>query len=506
MSNLNSEWASLIVEELVRLGVDTFVGSPGSRSTPLVAAVARHPRARFIVHTDERGAAFYALGYARAKGRPAPFICTSGTALANAYPAVVEAYQDLVPMLLLTADRPPELIDCGANQSIRQEGIYGKHLIYEQHLPTPTRDIAAEQVLTLVDQAYYRTHAGPVQVNCCFRKPLEPGPIDPSYLVSVADWAQGNDPYTTYHRPVKEPRQEELHAIAERIRKAERPLLLLGRMRLPMGALDAFIQTLQWPTFPDILSGYRLGTPHRPLVHHFEERLDEWEPDLILHLGGPLLSAKLLEAIRRWQVPLIHVEEHERRHDPAHRVTTRFECDILRFSEALTWMLDKPRAHAIKPLEEAPTDHFCRNLSREVEGGDGLFLASSMSIRLMARHGSIAGPRPHIASNRGASGIDGTIASACGFAQGLRKPVTCLLGDLAFLHDVSSLPLVNKGDYPVRLVVLDDNGGGIFQHLPIAQHADLFEPYFRTPHHLDLEAIAKAYKVKLERIVTQEQK
>ncbi len=498
MSNLNSEWAALIVEELVRSGIDTFVGSPGSRSTPLVAAIARHKHARLLMHTDERGAAFFAVGYARAKGRPAPFLCTSGSAVANALPAVVEAYQDHVPMLLLTADRPPELIDTGANQSILQSGIFGSHVLHSVNFPTPHREMPAEAVLTAVGQALYRTADGPVHINCPFRKPLEPTPLDPSYLATVSEWIESDAPYTSYHAPVSRPDLDALKELSEKIKGAKRPLLILGRLRLPRGALDALIQTLQWPTFPDILSGYRLGTPSSPLVHDFSDRLDEWEPDLILHLGGTPLSLKLQEAVRRWQVPTVHVEAHPQRVDSTHRVTQRFHCNIERFAEDLLWLLDKPRAIAVEPLQRTSSHHFCEALSRDLEEGQGLWLASSSSIRLMAKHSAIDGPWVHVGSNRGASGIDGTIASAAGFAYGLRRPVTCLLGDLAFLHDVSSLPLINKVPYPVRLVVLDDNGGGIFDQLPVAKESDLFERYFRTPHNLSIKKIAEGYGVPVE--------
>ena len=199
----NRLWANLIVEELVRSGVGLFVMAPGSRSTPLTTAVAAHPEARHRIHFDERGTAFFALGYARATGRPAAWITTSGTAVANGFPAVVEASVDEVPLLLLTADRPPELRATGANQTIDQVKIFGGYVRWQFDLPAPSPDVRPEVVLTTVDQAVYRTRrasAGPVHLNCMFREPFLPDK-EQTYRRDVADlgaWTQNAQPYTRY--------------------------------------------------------------------------------------------------------------------------------------------------------------------------------------------------------------------------------------------------------------------------------------------------------------------
>jgi len=174
----NLRWSSLLVEECVRQGVTTFYAAPGSRSTPLVMAAARHPSVRLFMHVDERATAFSALGYARATGRPAAWITTSGTALANGFPAIVEASLEAVPMLLLTADRPPELRDTDANQTIRQDHLFGSHARWFLDIPTPSDDIPPGWLLSTVDEAVRRARTGPVHLNCMYRKPLVPEPAD----------------------------------------------------------------------------------------------------------------------------------------------------------------------------------------------------------------------------------------------------------------------------------------------------------------------------------------
>src|SRR5690606_37386344 len=197
----NRLWADLLVEELVRCGVGLFCLAPGSRSTPLVQAVAANPEARPLMHFDERGTAFAALGYARATGRPAAWVTTSGTAVANGLPAVVEASVDGVPLVLLTADRPPELRDTGANQTIPQPALFGEFVRWRFDLPAPAAEIDPAFVLTTADQAVHRAVGrprGPVHLNCMFREPLAAEAMDD---VRLAGWRVSGEPYTRYVAP-----------------------------------------------------------------------------------------------------------------------------------------------------------------------------------------------------------------------------------------------------------------------------------------------------------------
>src|ERR671921_511517 len=217
----NRLWANLIVEELVRCGIDFFCVAPGSRSTPLVAALAANNRARNLVHFDERGTAFAALGYARATGRPAAWITTSGTAVANGLPAVVEAATDGVPMILLTADRPPELRQTGANQTIDQPDIFGDYVRWRFDLPAPNPDTDPAMVLTTIDQAAYRagrTPQGPVHLNLMFREPFLSGPEDEDIPSGPASWVQGDEPYPRYAATKPAVDEMEIHRLWQSLR------------------------------------------------------------------------------------------------------------------------------------------------------------------------------------------------------------------------------------------------------------------------------------------------
>src|SRR5215210_6586165 len=269
----NRLWAYLIVEELLRCGVDFFCVAPGSRSTPLVAALAANEKARTLVHFDERGTAFAALGYARATGRPAAWITTSGTAVANGLPAVVEASTDGVPMILLTADRPPELRQTGANQTIDQPDIFGDYVRWRFDLPAPDPGIDPAMVLTTVDQAAYRASRapqGPVHLNLMFREPfLLEG--DEDALSGPSSWERSDEPYTRYAATKPAVDGMEIHKLWETLRPVRRGLVVAGRLasRKQGEAVLRLAEVLGWPLLPDIGSQVRLGADSQGLVPHY---------------------------------------------------------------------------------------------------------------------------------------------------------------------------------------------------------------------------------------------
>ncbi|MGA1865063.1 MAG: 2-succinyl-5-enolpyruvyl-6-hydroxy-3-cyclohexene-1-carboxylic-acid synthase, partial [bacterium] len=264
--NLNILWSSLIVEELVRNKVTCFCISPGSRSASLTVSAARNVKAKPTVFYDERGAAFYALGYAKATGNPAALICTSGTAVANYYPAIIEASMDRIPLIVLTADRPPELLETGANQAIRQPDIYGEYVRWQFNLPCPDDEIPPSMVLTTIDQLVYkarRSPAGPVHLNCMFREPLAPvsKKINPGYQKKILSWQGSDTPFTTLSKPALTPDKETINRMVEIISSARRGLLVAGRLNTKeeIEAVKRLSVRLKWPVYPDIASGLRIG-------------------------------------------------------------------------------------------------------------------------------------------------------------------------------------------------------------------------------------------------------
>ena len=526
-SGSNSHWAQLLIEELTRCGCRYFVISPGSRSTPLVVAAARHPAVTARVALEERGAAFHAVGYGRAAGRPAVLVCTSGTALANYLPAVVEAAQDQVPLLVLSADRPPELQAAGANQTIAQPGIFGGYTRWSFELPVPAPRVDPRVVLTTVDQAVFRAGAapaGPVHLNCPFPEPLEPQPVPAPLLAGAAGarWLSGTEPFTAYRgaaAAAPAPGADTVAALLSLIEGSRRGLLVAGGLpRGCGGAVAALAAHLGWPLLGDVTSGAR-GTPGLQLLLQSAAGHALLRPDCVLQFGTHVVAKQYLELLAAAAPHLAQVAASPERLDPSHSAALRVVADPRQVAHALrrgcpprpasryahAVQAAGARAHAAaakwsaarRGLDE-PT---AARLVAAAAGGPpacGLFAASSMPIRDLD---TFATPLPEgvaAAANRGASGIDGAVASAAGLAAGLERPVIALLGDLSLVHDLPSLSQLREVAAGLVIVVLNNRGGGIFSLLPIAQvpepgFDELFERYFATPHAVAFRDVAAAF-------------
>ncbi|GAB5522117.1 MAG: 2-succinyl-5-enolpyruvyl-6-hydroxy-3-cyclohexene-1-carboxylic-acid synthase [Rhodothermales bacterium] len=524
MPNANHVWARLMVEELVRCGVTTFFLAPGSRSTPLTVAVAQHPEAHAIVHFDERGTAFAALGYGRASRRPAAWITTSGTALANGYPAVIEASVSGVPMLLLTADRPPELRDTGANQTIDQPNIYGEYVRWRFDMPAPSAEVPAAFVLTSIDQAVYQTSrgaGGPVHLNCMFREPLAPvedGFEVENYLKPIASWQANSTPFTCYTTPRIGLAAEDIHAIEATLEEAERGLVVLGELPTAReaAAAAAWAERLGWPVCADVLSNARGLDGPNLMVHHDvmladTSFADAHAPDVVVHVGRRATSKRLLQWLERTQPTYIWVKSTPQRLDPRHQTAWQVEARIEAFCSQVrprvhpnaAWTATWVAAHTsaaqqitdqLSKTEDVTEPSVAQYLAQHHNPAHGLYLAASMPVRDMESVGGSV-QAACVVANRGASGIDGTVASSVGLAVGLGRPVTLLIGDLALLHDLNSLALVRQSPQPITIVVINNDGGGIFSFLPIAKHETVFEPYFGTPHGLTFEHAAAQFGI-----------
>lgn len=520
--NLNALHGALIIEELVRLGVRRFFLSPGSRSSPLVVAAARHDQAAVTIRIDERGAGFHALGAARGSGVPTVVITTSGTAVANLYPAVVEASMDDVPLILLTADRPPELHGVGANQAIPQEAMFGAFCRSSLNLDPPSEAYAPLGTLRAVDEGFAAAtgpRAGPVQINVQLREPLAPTPSawDPTILDPVEDWLEG-DQSLQGPAMAEAPTPAIEQDVATAIKNAKRGLLVLGTLGpAAHEAAASLAGELGWAVYADVRSGYRLGTPAPSFLPHLDwvlEQVDEdTTPDVILQVGGRLTSKRMQQFLQRGLPEhYILIDDGALGADPAHNVTRHIPLDPAGAIHAVHEMLDDrdggsapvPWVAGNRKVEElldaalgrphALSEPFvARHVSERVDLDHALFVSSSMPIRDMQSFASSTGPRVPLGANRGASGIDGVVSSAIGFAEGLGSPTTLVIGDLALLHDLNGLGCLAHAEQPLTIVVVNNGGGGIFAFLPIAEHEELFDPYFKTPHDLTFEHVANAF-------------
>ena len=532
---INRIWAQLIVEELIRSGVDTFCLASGYRNAPLAIAAVEHPRAQVITHYDERGAAFYALGFARTSRRAAAWITTSGTAVANGLPAIVEADADRVPVVLLTADRPPELQQTGANQAIDQDGIFRRFVRWSFALPAPTPSVSPAFVLTTVDQACFRLHgppSGPVHLNCMFRAPLvRETAVHSEYLQPLQSWMCATAPYTRYRRAAE---RTGAKGVAAMLRSASRVLMVIGRLTCRedgMAALD-LARTSRWPAVVDITSQVRLGPGGDVRIDAFDLCLEDdvfarlHAPDAVLYFGAPAVSKKLMQYLARHRPhPFIVIDAAPCRLDPMHQVSLRVQHDVkvacreIRaeleatdssgFDEAWLrgWQEANMRVRRTMDgtLSGAGTlsePFVVRTITRRIPVGYGLVVGNSMPVRDVDRFGSVSGAPAYVIANRGASGIDGTLATAAGASAGWGAPVTVILGDLAMLHDVNSLALVCS--LPIVVVVINNNGGGIFHHVEIDVAPDTFERCFGTPHGLRFEHAARLFGLRYARVRTRE--
>ncbi len=435
---------------------------------------------------------------------------------------------DMLPLILLTADRPPELLQSGANQTIDQVNLYGNYVRFHFELPCPDELVPPESILTLVDQAVYRTvrsPAGPVHINCMFREPLAPLPLPKDfspYLASAQRWLKGDKPFTSYETSINIVDDGRIAQIAKLLNETSKGLLVIGSLSSDADreAVHRLSQTLNWPVFVDIRSGLRLGVKDSNIVSYFDqlllsEKFSTVKLSTIVHFGG-VPTSKRFELFLQQNQPkhYIHVAGHPLRHDPNHRITIRVESGISRFCKTLLPFLNihkeniylkkfKKADNAVKALIDRHIGDdpaisepaVARIVSTHIATDNGLFLGNSMPVRDMDMYADSSGPVVKVAANRGASGIDGNIAAAAGFVHGAQAPGTAVIGDLACLHDLNSLALLNQISNPLTLIVVNNNGGGIFSFLPIYECREIFEPFFATPHNLTFEKITETFKL-----------
>ncbi len=524
-TNLNSFWAYLLIEELLRNGVNYFCISPGSRSTPLTVAVADNKNARSIICYDERGAAFHALGYAKNSGIPAVLICTSGTALANYFPAVIEARQSGTPLIILSADRPPELRYSGANQTIDQIKIFGDTLNWFFDLPAPDLQINAEFLLTTIDQAVscaMHQNKAAVHINCMFREPLEPKliPVPLYYIERISQWESTSTPYTQGLKGYQKIDRSEIEKLAGILNNSKQGLLVVGRLgnKSQKNAVKKIAEKSKWPVFADITSGLRASTQSDNLITHFDQILLEkgrtkiTGTDTILHIGAPLTSNRFLKFSTDLKgISYIRITQDSDRQDPGHSASHSCKGDIGQICLDLLPLLKSKPNKILASLQKADKKIFeilksttageqqiseisvARLISAHLPDSHCLFLGNSMPIRDFDMYADFKYLPVCIGSNRGASGIDGTIASALGFAAGSGGKITLVLGDLALIHDLNSLHQINNSEGQVIIIVINNYGGGIFSFLPISQYNEIFEKYFSTPHQLNLNKAAEMF-------------
>lgn len=524
--NTNTLWASVLVETLARAGVRRAVVSPGSRSTPLTHALARHSTIDAIPVLDERSAAFFALGLAKVDLQPVVLVCTSGTAAANYFPAIVEASESGIPLLVITADRPPEMRACASGQTIDQQKIYGGYVQFYHELAVPELDRPRLRYLRqTVFHAVQRTlgpQRGAVHLNAPFRDPLPP--IDDGG--STAKFAAAID-WELFFLHVT------ATAIASGVAHEPRPalplvpdvhgLIVVGPSQPAnvaefVAAIGEIARRLGWPVLADGLAPVRnfascvphLVTTYDTILRNAEvaERL---APEAVLCIGGWPTSKVLRGWLESSAASIWLVSERADNRDALHGRTVQvshslpaiavslpesstpsgYEKMWARYERLARAALDERLSGLVEPIEPKAAWLLARHLPAQTP----LVIANSMPIRDVEYvwSASDAGVRP--ICNRGANGIDGTLSTALGVAHASGRPTVLLTGDLALLHDTNGFLLRPKVRGSLTIVLINNRGGGIFEHLPVAQFDPPFEEYFATPQDADFARLCGAYAI-----------
>lgn len=542
--NRNELWARALMEEVVRSGVKWVVVAPGSRSTPLVLEAASRRDLITVVQVDERSAGFFAVGVGKATGHPAAVITTSGTAVANLLPAVVEACQAEVPLLLLTADRPPHLRGADANQAIDQTHLFGRY-VREFHELAPAR--IADPTLRHLRQVVSRSvaaavgdPAGPVHLNLPFTKPLEPvevaGDIPPGLEeeapLATQGRVQGNRPFTSIHPRRLAPWGPSVESLRKKLEGSRHPLLVAGPVPRPWEtgpALQAFSQAWGIPLLADPLSGARYGSPGwregdslvlggYDLFLRDPALRSRHRPDLILRLGATPTSATLStfleEAVGihqvvvdgggRWKDHLAVATEYLPAHPEALLEALGSPPEGWRVADEWrnAWLVAEAAVVQAVAGVEAENRHHVRHegavlaaVAQATPAQELLFVSNSMPVRDLDSFVLPRGEGLLVLGNRGASGIDGILSTALGASAGAARRATVVVGDLALIHDMNGLLAISglPSDSPARrviLVVVNNQGGGIFQMLPVREYEPAFTRYFATPQAVEPASVA----------------
>ncbi len=526
----NLLFASALVRTLAANGVRRFVVSPGSRCTPLTVAVVQADGV--IVHRclDERGAAFMAQGAAKASGEPVVLICTSGTAAANYLPGIIEASESGIPLIVLTADRPPELRGCGSPQTIDQIKLYGSNVRAFHEAPVPdSLDRPGEAAAVLAARAVVeaRSLRGPVHLNLPFREPLIPEKLSPENLAVGTAAVM----VPKVHTAVRAPEPGLVRELAREIRADERGWIVAGPQAEDSAvAIAALSWVTGYPVLADAASGLRFGELSREngiLAYH-----DGWlrdpetaasvKPRIVIRFGAAPTSKTLSKFLASSGAKQIVVDGAARWVHPENLVARIVDSDPVPFCEALVRELGETLAgqasrtgwknlHAqYDRLAEACVDEVLedsgepgelgeigtvRTLVDGLPAGSNLFVSNSMPVRDLDWFGGKRGGLLRVQVNRGANGIDGILSSALGMAAASNGPSYLLTGDLAFLHDINALSAAAVNGIPLTVIAVNNDGGGIFHHLPVSGRGGLFTDYFQTPQPVDLIRVAAGFGV-----------
>lgn len=519
-TNNLTQYVANFIDELVKSGVKDAVISPGSRSTPLAMLIAEHPKMKEWVLIDERSAAFFALGIAKETNRPVVIVCTSGTAAANYYPAIIEAKYSRVPLLVLTADRPHELRDVGASQTINQLNMYGDFVKYFQEMALPeSTDSMIDYVRSRASRAVIKANSGnkgPVHLNFPFREPLIPN------LSQQPLWGEVTEQHHYSYESVKQVSEHGLNYFLNEINDQTRGLIVCGPQTDENLAEQIVKLATEWqiPVVADPLSQVRSRIDGENVIidgydaiFKNEKIRTDLKPDYIIRFGAMPVSKSYLFFVNQHKDILKFVVENDSEaREPTNQQTKFIFANGASFCHQLrevskekvkssSWLLDWQRKNDIvkkhvnnissEVLTEGETVH---HVLQHIPQLSRLFIGNSMAVRDLDTFFTVNNKQLFIHANRGVSGIDGVVSTALGVAAATDRHVTLIIGDLAFYHDLNGLLAATHYDINLTIVLINNGGGGIFSFLPQAKERKHFENLFGTPLQIDFKHSVKMYK------------
>lgn len=521
--NSHLKWSSHLIRALFEQGVRHIVVSPGSRSTPLALAAAIHQGFEKHVVIDERSAGFMALGIGKATGKPAVLICTSGTAGVNYMPAIIEARQSGVPLIVLTADRPPNQRGIGSSQTIDQIKLYGDQAVFFHEAGEPAMaDDDLQRLSWLAGQAVEKSvrEGGAAHINLPFRKPLDPEKSDIEHEKNL------NKKHLARHpgpETYPDPGSHTIHlpkAAQDLLHQAKRPLIVAGPAN-PHHALRSIFsiisRKLGAPAIVEpgasILEDELISINRYEQILRNREYLERLRPDLIIRFGDQPFTKSLLTALGAWsseQIPVLHFTARQQPQDQAMNTTFRIFSapadDIDLSSDPISsYGTDTDWLNRWKEIENAAENmlnqtmdsakklndgHVLHFLSKSLDPEWNVMLSNSFIPRDMALFGR---PELHQFVNRGTAGIDGILSTAAGIHLSSDRPTACITGDIAFLHDSNALLSLRDLSRPFVIIILNNGGGNIFRMLPVYEHSEYYTRYFETPQNVQFKSLADAH-------------
>ena len=513
-------YIAAFVSEMVNNGIKDVVVSPGSRSTPMAMIMAEHPELRIHIHVDERSAAFFALGIAKATKTPCALLCTSGTAAANYYPAIVEANISRVPLMVITADRPHELRNVGAPQAIDQIHLYGGQVkdFVEMSLPDESDELIryARTVCARAVATSKQMPAGPVHLNFPFRDPLVPQ-LDRADLFELPERSDGYVKVQLGHLSLQE---EAYREIARNIGAYKRGIIVCGPLeeRGFSEMVTALAERLQFPILADPLSQLRSGIhPGKYIIDSYDTILKNEDakhylkPDIIIRFGAMPISKHLTRFLKENQdARQLVIDGGGGWRDPGMVSTEMIYCNELEFCRSILPFIDfqeenrffaqwdelnqlsRQHLQSIQEVSTLSEGKVFSKLSELLPDGATLFVGNSMPIRDLDTFFHFNDKSIRVMANRGANGIDGTVSTALGIGLS-SQPLYLILGDLTFFHDLNGLIAAKLYGINIHIILINNNGGGIFSFLPQADHPKHFELLFGTPLDIDFQHAVKMY-------------